>query len=85
MTQVLALCLEVFRGLTDLLTEQCKGISENVWVKVRQPGSSEGIFEYGADRGSIIPMFPTQPGSFKMARRANRHTGCREERIIIVL
>lgn len=83
MAEVLAPCLELLRGLADLLTEPDKGVSETVWVEVWQASSGEGIAEDGADRGGGTPVRPAQPGGFKLTGRPHLNTGCREKRIII--
>jgi len=43
MSEVLAPCLEVFRGLADFLAELGKGASKAVWIKIWQAGSGESI------------------------------------------
>ena len=58
MAEILTPCFKLFRGMADLFAELNKGISEAVWIKVRQTCGNEGIPKNGADRRGGAPVLP---------------------------
>lgn len=67
MPEVLTPCLEIFRGLTDILTKMDKGISEAMRVEIWQASISKGLAKYFTDGRGIAPVVPRQPCRFKLA------------------
>ena len=83
MPEILAPRLELFGGLTDILTELDKGISEAMRVEIRQAGTDKGFAKYRTNGRGGAPVTPCQPCRFKLAISAQRNARRREEGIII--
>ncbi len=58
MTEVLAPGLELFGGFTDILAKSNKGISEAVWIEIRQIGADECLAKHFANGRSAASMGP---------------------------